>query len=539
MELLDGCYELGKLRACDLLGCVYEAVDRRSGSMVFVRLIQDTIAEDSQWRNWVQKAADRARGRTLDGVVPVIATSVSGDAAYVVMEYRQGRTYQELFDMHGIYTPQESLPYLGKAAGMLDSLSERGAVFGTLTASSFLVCNDGNVCILGLPLIAENEPLRLPAKLACEGPFSGPEVVAGEGITGASDEYTLAVLARQMLTGTPGPGAERKLPRSAQAALAISTSDAPSSRFGNCGEFVCAIAGYRKVINLRRPRVTRRVVLISALVAAAAAGAFCVVLSLDTAFETRISPLYSRSTPNTGSEGNQKVRPASTQSVADALYRQKDYTGALTAYADLYRVDNTVFIYPARAARCCEELMKACLASQQWLEALVRANSTCEWYQRAAAVPGITESERTNARASLASVRGQINRLTAARVKVCSRSGLRATQYCRLTQQLMLSAAEAPKSFCSTCAPQEPSWVTVRVCSKSLKRPGSNCAKVVTRQFRAGKAPKTVCTQCKKTGRWLTVWVCSASGKQWKPGCPAMVKKKFRPGRVPSQCQMH
>ena len=72
--------------------------------------------------------------------------------------------------------------------------------------------------------------------------YLAPEQAAGGKAEFASDQFALAVVAHELLTGTrPGAVPSSRLPARAHAVFATALAEAPAARYGSCLEFVAAL----------------------------------------------------------------------------------------------------------------------------------------------------------------------------------------------------------------------------------------------------------------------------------------------------------
>src|SRR5579859_2930789 len=125
---------------------------------------------------------------------------------YLVAEYVSGGSLADRL-RHGAAPPQVAVAILASIASALDHAHSIGVVHRDVRPANVLMQDNGS------PMLADFGLAKLGQRPAAGGPpgapdYVSPEQAAGGAVGPASDRYSLAVLAYQLLTGALPFGAE-------------------------------------------------------------------------------------------------------------------------------------------------------------------------------------------------------------------------------------------------------------------------------------------------------------------------------------------
>lgn len=162
----------------------------------------------------------------------------------------------------------DKLTALAQIAGALDRIHSLGIVHCDVKPANILVCesfSDGGAVLtdFGIARALTDDGGRRPTHVEASLPYVAPEVLRGHAPTAASDEYSLACTAVELLTGAPPftaltsmalvdahlnsplPKYSRRfdwVPRAFDSILAKAMAKTPELRYQSCAEFVSLIA---------------------------------------------------------------------------------------------------------------------------------------------------------------------------------------------------------------------------------------------------------------------------------------------------------
>lgn len=267
-------------------GVVYKALDPAIGRTIAIKAIalgNIEIAERTRVREGILREAKLAGTLSHANIVTVYDVLDSGDSAFIIMEFVDGRSLEEAigaakYDQPDKLSRSAFLSVLKQVAQGLDYAHRKGVIHRDIKPANIVLTNHA----AGTTDVPPDEPL---AKIADFGvakfssqeatqqlggtpspigtpSYMSPEQVQGIMVTGASDQFSLAVIAYEVLCGRKPFAADTveallyriRHDREQGAHLAntmLSTtvtkvlfralSKNPQERFGSCSEFAGAL----------------------------------------------------------------------------------------------------------------------------------------------------------------------------------------------------------------------------------------------------------------------------------------------------------
>jgi putative two-component system response regulator len=184
------------------MGAVYKAYHPSLDRFVAIKVLPDDLAEEPGFLERFRLEATSVARLKHPNILSVFDFGEEAGIPYLVMELVHGGTLEDL--LQGPMDLQEVIRLLGPIASALDYAHSEGIVHRDIKPSNILMHRDGTPTLadFGLAKIAD-----LALKLTGSGRVVGtpeymsPEQATGEDIGPASDRYSLAVVAYEMLTG--------------------------------------------------------------------------------------------------------------------------------------------------------------------------------------------------------------------------------------------------------------------------------------------------------------------------------------------------
>jgi Flp pilus assembly protein TadD len=250
------------------MGVVYLASDPLLNRQVAVKTV-DLGVDDPQEREFLRSRLLRdARAAALlkhPNIVSVYDVFEDGGRAYVVMEYVEGESLAARLKADPLPDGATLLGVLRQMADALDYTHSRGVIHRDIKPANVMIDTAGTAKIMdfGIARITDTRTVTPTGMVMGTVEYMAPEQIRGEAVDGRADQFALAVVAYQMMTGgtlfgphtlatltykivneVPAPPSTRNaaLPRRVDGVLAKALAKIPSERFPNCGGFVGALA---------------------------------------------------------------------------------------------------------------------------------------------------------------------------------------------------------------------------------------------------------------------------------------------------------
>jgi YVTN family beta-propeller protein len=375
-------YRIEQLLGRGGMGAVYRALDVRLGRPVALKLLVAGAAPE----RLVRESQLAAR---LDhpNVIPIYEAGHQDGRLFIAMRYAAGGDFKTLLRREGALSPARSVAMAAQVADALDAAHRRGLVHRDVKPSNVLLdCEDERehyyLADFGL---TQSSTDRGPADGHGMGTidYVAPEQIRGEPLDGRADQYALACLLFESLTGSvpyrsrsdvaaifahleepvPRPSErEAELPAAIDAVLARGMAKRSEDRFESCSAFVSQARAALGLV-ARPPSARRRLAALIAVALVLAAVVTVVTLGREasapaapTGSLTRIDARTNRvlkRTPVDGHPSNLAVTPGGvwmTDFVDGVLWRDEVATGRLERVTsdgeprDLAALDGKVYV---------------------------------------------------------------------------------------------------------------------------------------------------------------------------------------------------
>jgi serine/threonine protein kinase len=201
-----GRYKIVRELGRGAMGVVYLATDPTIGRPVAIktiRLAEVTNAEErARLRERLFREARSAGVLSHPGIVTIYDMEAEGDVAYIAMEYVNGPTLDQLIS--GKPLPADRMfSILGQAAVALDYAHQKGIVHRDIKPANIMVTEDSlaKITDFGIAKISTNEQFTMTGAIVGTPHYMAPEQVQGLAVDGRADQFSLAVITFEMLTG--------------------------------------------------------------------------------------------------------------------------------------------------------------------------------------------------------------------------------------------------------------------------------------------------------------------------------------------------
>ena len=269
-----GRYEIVSELGRGAMGIVYRAHDTRIARDVAIKTIKlaDQAAPDEmqELRERLFREAQSAGRLSHPGIVTIYDIAEENGIAYITMEFVEGRTLEELMNAGEVGDLKAVAQLVDQMAGSLDYAHARQIVHRDAKPSNILVTPDGHTKItdFGIARITSSQMTQTGTVMGTPS-YMSPEQVRGESIDGRSDQFSLAVMAYELVTGRkpfigdgltdvifkivsekpePPSAINTALPTELDKIILKGLAKRPDERFQDChafaAEFNACLAGY-------------------------------------------------------------------------------------------------------------------------------------------------------------------------------------------------------------------------------------------------------------------------------------------------------
>ena len=189
------------------MGVVYEAEDLSLPRHVALKVLRPEVADEPLARSRFQREIEHAVQIEHPHVTPVYTAGYEPPHFYIAMRLVRGPDLAAELREHGALPEQRALRLLGQLASALHAVHEHGLVHRDVKPANVLLwgagTDDEHAMLTDFGIAkALNESRGLTGMGAIGTPaYMAPEVCLGQSATPASDQYSLACLAFELLAG--------------------------------------------------------------------------------------------------------------------------------------------------------------------------------------------------------------------------------------------------------------------------------------------------------------------------------------------------
>ena len=142
---------------------------------------------------------------TMDhpNIIPIYRISSSGNLFWYVMKYLEGQSLDEMMRERDVFTLDETIAILEQVADALDHAHKRQVIHRDIKPANVMFDSRNRVVVTDFGIAKALTEGKLTATDSIIGTpyYMSPEQGMGKPVTGASDQYSVAVMAYRMLAG--------------------------------------------------------------------------------------------------------------------------------------------------------------------------------------------------------------------------------------------------------------------------------------------------------------------------------------------------
>lgn len=196
-------FRIDSLIAYGGMARVYKGTDLTLARTVAVKVLSEDLARDPNFLLRFRREAQAAAALTHPNIVGVYDTGAEAGVHYIVMEYVEGMTLQEVLAEEGPLDPDRAAAIGADVARALGAAHAKGIVHRDIKPGNIMIGDNGHVKVMdfGIAKAAASGSLTQVGAILGTVAYLSPEQARGEDVDGRSDIYSLGAMVYQMLTG--------------------------------------------------------------------------------------------------------------------------------------------------------------------------------------------------------------------------------------------------------------------------------------------------------------------------------------------------
>ncbi|GIW72524.1 MAG: hypothetical protein KatS3mg102_2066 [Planctomycetota bacterium] len=274
-----GDYQLVEVLGEGGMGVVYKGVDVRFNQPVALKALHPALMADPQLRERFVREAQALARLNHPNVVRLLNFIDRGDTCFIVMEFIQGRTIEQIMQQTGLIPPERAADIFVQVLAAAHYAHSLGIIHRDIKPANIAVLDSGQVKLLDFGTAKVVDAQRLTQANMTLGTlvYMSPEQVCGRDLDHRSDIYSLGVTLYEMVTGhlpyetqsetelfraivkeapTPPSVHYPPLPRELERIILRAIEKDPARRFQTAEEMLVAIRGFLKSVKQEQAKQT-------------------------------------------------------------------------------------------------------------------------------------------------------------------------------------------------------------------------------------------------------------------------------------------
>jgi serine/threonine protein kinase len=188
------------------MGIVYRAQDPAIGRVIAIKSIRLNEMTDpderARLRDRLFREAQSAGILSHPNIVTIYDILEEDGLAYIFMEFVNGKPLDDILRSNSLPTGEQLIELLAQTANALDYAHKKGIIHRDVKPANVMVHEDSiaKVCDFGIAKITSQSMTQTGVVMGTPS-YMSPELIKGDPLTGASDQFALAIMAYEILTG--------------------------------------------------------------------------------------------------------------------------------------------------------------------------------------------------------------------------------------------------------------------------------------------------------------------------------------------------
>jgi serine/threonine-protein kinase len=201
--LLGDRYEILEVIGEGGMAIVYKARDAVLDRVVALKVLKDEFDNDPSFVEKFKTEALAAAKLSHPNIVNIFDVGQQNSKHYIVMEYVEGQTLQEIISSQGPIPVNQALNITAMICDGLQAAHDKGIIHRDVKPHNILITNSGIVKVadFGIAQAISKKTLTFNGHIVGTVHYIAPEQAKGEPVTPATDIYSLGCVLYEMLTG--------------------------------------------------------------------------------------------------------------------------------------------------------------------------------------------------------------------------------------------------------------------------------------------------------------------------------------------------
>jgi serine/threonine protein phosphatase PrpC len=205
-QVFDERFEITDIISRSGMSSVYKATDLKTGRIVALKVPLLKLESDPAFFSRFEREEEIGRALDHPGILKIIPIDPKERSRpYLVMEYLQGHTLDEIMQITKPMPEADALRIVGRVCDALEYLHTHGVVHRDLKPQNIMLCNDGSLRIMdfGIAKAATSKRITFGGFSPTLGTpdYMAPEQVKGQRGDERTDIYSLGAILYEMVTG--------------------------------------------------------------------------------------------------------------------------------------------------------------------------------------------------------------------------------------------------------------------------------------------------------------------------------------------------